>query len=102
MADGLEMHAPGAPRLRAGDEAVLFAYPTATGLWRLRGWSQGLRRIERDASGRALVRTAEPGVVGLEKVGPTAAASLPRTVASEPLEAFLTRVEALLAREAGR
>ena len=101
-ADGLQMHAPGAPRLQAGEEVVLFAYPAATGLWRMRGWSQGRYLVERDRSGRAFVRRDDAGLTLLPPKAPAPAAQTTAASPPQPLDQFLDRVEALLRQEAER
>ncbi len=106
VVDGIEMHAPGAPKLRVGEEVVVFAYATPGGLWRLRGWGQGKYRIERNAAGRQVVRREDFGarIVKRDGTAPTAAlteeAGEAETV--EPLDRFLSRIEALVANEGGR
>jgi hypothetical protein len=105
VVDDVEMSAPGAPKLRTGEEVVLFTYSTPGGLWRLRGWGQGKYRIERDSAGRQVVRREDFGATLVKPSGqpPQAAQTVSATPeATEPLDEFLSRVEALLGRENGR
>jgi len=106
VVDGIEMRAPGAPKLRDGEEVVVFSYATPGGLWRLRGWGQGKYRVERDAAGRQVVRREDFGARMVKPGGPAPQAALTEerhtAEPTEPLDSFLSRVEALLAREGGR
>lgn len=104
--DGIEMHAPGAPKLRDGEEVVVFTYATPGGLWRLRGWGQGKYRVERDAAGRRVVRRESFGAKIVKPDGSASRSALTEEANEagpvEPLESFLSRVEALVASEATR
>jgi len=42
-------YVPGAPRFRAGENAILFPEPTRSGVLSITGWGEGTFRIRRDA-----------------------------------------------------
>ncbi len=100
--DDLEMRVPGAPRFSVGEEAVIFAYPTPLGYWRVRGWGQGRFRVER-GDGAAVVRLpARPtGPTRPDEARKNRAATLaPRD--REQLDSFLERARTLIGLEEGR
>lgn len=106
VVDGIEMHAPGAPKLEVGEDVVLFSYATPGGMWRLRGWGQGKYRVEKDSAGRQVVRRETSGAKFVKPDGGPAIAAQSSAGASgdeaEPLDSFLRRVETMLTQEVGR
>lgn len=99
--DGIAMRVPGAPRFVVGEEAVLFAYQTPLGYWRVRGWGQGRFRIEEQGGGR-VVRTPQTDVLLLDlgKADAKSIAASPQD--GESLDAFLERVRGLIRQEESR
>lgn len=95
--DGMTMPIAGAARFTPGEELVAFAYRTGSGLWRLRGWGQGVYRVERGPGGLRVA--AQIGEARLADTGAPAAAE-----AAPPadLDGFLDAVRARVAQEAGR
>lgn len=80
--DGKHMQVVGAPRYQVGDEVVVFAAPTATGLLRTCGWGQGKFEVKASLaspSGRAVragagnVTLVDPANRADEKAVPAAA-----------------------------
>ena len=98
--DGLTMEVPGAPRFSIGEEAVVFAYPTPLGYWRVRGWGQGRFRIEQ-RNGQSIVRAPDTGALLLDLRTPNAKAAA-TAAGPQDLEAFLEHARALIGREAGQ
>jgi hypothetical protein len=88
----LAMRVPGAPRLSVGQQAVLFAYPTPIGYWRISGWGQGLFPV----NGSSVKPARLEGVTLLNTAG---AAPKPEP---ESLDAFLGRVRSIVRAEEGR
>ena len=98
----LEMRVPGAPRFTVGEQAVVFAYQTPLGYWRVRGWGQGRFRIDED-NGRHVVRLPQTDASLLDLRSP-----LPKAAAAqqqpdvESLDSFLERVRGLIRQEQAR
>ena len=100
--DGLTMEVPGAPRFSVGEEAVVFAYQTPIGYWRVRGWGQGGFRVDRQ-DGHGVVRAQlAAGVLLIDPKGTTAKAAAQYPPGKEPLDAFLQRVRGILGEESAR
>lgn len=98
---GLGMEVPGAPRFRIGEEAVVFAYQTPLGYWRVRGWGQGRFRVE-ELAGRRVVRAPQTGAALLDLRAPRAKAAALSPPDRQPLEAFLERARAIIRQEESR
>jgi hypothetical protein len=79
---------PGAPRLRADEEVVLFLRLDGPGLPRLLGLGQGVLRVTTGAAGERQVVTRE---------GPTLANRRTPTLTLESMRAFRERVRRILA-----
>jgi len=97
--DGLTMEVPGSPRFSVGEEAVVFAYRTPIGYWRVRGWGQGRFSIE-EHNGQLVVRAPRTAALRIDpKAPPPKAAASP---AGESLEAFLERARTIIRQEESR
>ncbi|MCB1018639.1 MAG: hypothetical protein H6509_07760 [Bryobacterales bacterium] len=101
VAGDVAMRVPGAPRLEVGEQAVLFAYPTPLGHWRIRGWGQGRFPVE-TVAGRSVVRGPRVDAVRLTDRTAALTAESAGTPGGEDLAAFLGRVRRLVAEEAAR
>jgi hypothetical protein len=98
----LAMQVPGAPRFAVGEEAVVFAYPTPIGYWRVQGWGQGLFRIETQG-GRRIVQSPSPGVLLLDaRTGKAKTPSASPNMDGRSVESFLESVRSLIRVEEGR
>jgi hypothetical protein len=99
VVEGVGMAVPGAPQYSVGQEAVIFAYSTPIGYWRVRGFGQGWFRVE-ERDGRRIVRSPQTDAL---LIGARAATM---KAAAEPVEdsldGFLERVRAQILLEEGR
>jgi len=89
-AGGIRQVVAGAPRLRTGQEYVLFLWTGRSGLTQLTGMSQGLFSVDRITAGDAQVSRASAGEQMLDAAG--------RAVRDEPLSMPLTELKAKIAR----
>ncbi|MEZ5365825.1 MAG: hypothetical protein R2748_26710 [Bryobacterales bacterium] len=101
VVEDVAMSVPGAPRLEVGEEAVLFAYPTPLGHWRIRGWGQGRFPVE-TVAGRSVVRSPRVDAVKLTNRTAALTPESAWTPSGEDLAAFLGRVRRLIAVESSR
>ncbi len=88
----------GAPRFRAGEDAILFLAPAPRGEWTVVSWAQGTFRIARDAAGRETV-TQDTSGIGL--FNPATRRFEPGGVRNLPLGQFRLRVAEAVRRNAG-
>ena len=58
---GVAVAVPGSPRVRTGEELVVFVVGNDRGEWRLVGWPQGIYRVVREAERDAVSVVMRPG-----------------------------------------
>jgi hypothetical protein len=102
--DGMHVQVAGAPRYELGEEVVVFAVGTPLGYLRTCGWGQGkfAVRVSSGAPSGRQVRSALSGVKLVDSAPAAAKSDSPAQLDGADLAAFLARVRATVAAQAGR